>query len=793
MKRKIKRLKVEDYQKISRKILCGQGIPSLSVAIKELVENSLDAKATKVQIKFCDFGYESFEVSDDGVGICQSDMENICKGSYTSKIDNFGDILKGPTSFGFRGEALNNLCALSGKLSSHGDNISGVSVTSSPDETGFGWTSQFSTQGEAMYAQRKSKQRGTQVRVSNLFQNIPVRRSVFKKNRKKEFQKAIQWLQTYALITTKVSISVVNVAEKSRKKYFETKGNETLAQNITDIFSFPVDSNLRSLNLKLNLDTTKDQLNEVEGTEAISEMQNFISINGYISNPSLKDVVVSDKHRQFIFLNGKPVVYAELRRTINTCWSNAGLKGKPFFVVCVGAKKGAIDFNVSPDKKKIAFAGEKQFISTISSCLDNILVPNDMLLGSQNDDKKGKNVVQVKEEPKPLSPKHKIHDEFENRKGMGARGIDVKPGGSKDDPLQHPEVVRVADHMPKVRKLVQTNIFSMFGGNKGASDQPKVANVIPKISESKTRTLKNLPSEPSITKLKPLCGISLDNIEKAFTERLKQEQVKEKEKSRCTSVENPIAKSQALFQGDISASPSNYLRVGKNDLRDFKLVGQFNLGFILVVIKSQIFLFDQHASDEIHRFETLLNEGNVSVQHLIHPCKVDLSGIELAVLEEEGVKEMVNRLGFQYRLQDDKLFLTAVPQAFKDTFNQDDFKELIQKILGEGNIVKSNGEYSPEVFSSLYLDKHRKRFASKACRSAVMIGTSLKLCKQKEIVTNLASLRRPFNCPHGRPTFKHVLDMRECYDKRVTLLNLDKSVDPGAYTGDGTEYFRRLE
>lgn len=104
-------LKHIDQSSIKR-ICSGQVIVELATAVKELVENSVDSGATKIEIKLKDMGLDSIEVSDNGSGIRPENFENVALKHYTSKIEQFSD-LSSLVSFGFRGEALNSLCELS--------------------------------------------------------------------------------------------------------------------------------------------------------------------------------------------------------------------------------------------------------------------------------------------------------------------------------------------------------------------------------------------------------------------------------------------------------------------------------------------------------------------------------------------------------------------------------------------------------------------------------------------------------------------------------------------------------
>ncbi len=122
-------IKAIDKASIHR-ICSGQVIVDLATAVKELVENALDAGANTIEVKLKEMGSEYIEVSDNGSGIDPSNYEGLALKHHTSKISDFNDIYN-IKSFGFRGEALNALCELSGNfcvMTRNNDQEVGVSL-----------------------------------------------------------------------------------------------------------------------------------------------------------------------------------------------------------------------------------------------------------------------------------------------------------------------------------------------------------------------------------------------------------------------------------------------------------------------------------------------------------------------------------------------------------------------------------------------------------------------------------------------------------------------------------------
>lgn len=184
-------------------------------------------------------GAESIEVCDNGSGIDPSNYANIALKHHTSKLADFND-LNSMSSFGFRGEALNALCELSGtvvrlflilyylelkhrtiifvrlRISSNYvtfDTAAAFAVTTKLDSEGVGCRIVFGRNGNIISETQVARTTGTTVLVTNLFEALPVRRGEFLRTIKKQFQKMVKVLQSYAIIAVGVRIVVTNVGK----------------------------------------------------------------------------------------------------------------------------------------------------------------------------------------------------------------------------------------------------------------------------------------------------------------------------------------------------------------------------------------------------------------------------------------------------------------------------------------------------------------------------------------------------------------------------------------------------
>ncbi|KAG9577602.1 DNA mismatch repair protein MutL, partial [Aureobasidium melanogenum] len=212
-----------------------------------------------------------------------------------------------------------------------------------------------------------------------------------------------------------------------------------------------------------------------------------------------------------------------------------------------------------------------------------------------------------------------------------------------------------------------------------------------------------------------------------------------------------------IEQADAEARLS--LTVSKSDFGQMDIIGQFNLGFILAVrppsetVKSSdLFIIDQHAADEKYNFERFTDTLTLEPQRLAQPKQ-----LELTAIEEEIVLTHTNSLtanGFIIETDTSgasdvglRCKLLTLPTSKDVTFDLSDLEELLHLLSDH------SGGIIPRP------TKVRKMLAMRACRSSIMVGKPLKENQMLKVVRNLGEMDKPWNCPHGRPTMRHLADL----------------------------------
>ncbi|KAL1651690.1 ATP-binding mismatch repair protein [Didymella pomorum] len=362
-------------------IQSGQVIVDLQSVCKELVENSIDAGATSVEVRFKNNGLDAIEVQDNGGGIAPADYDTIALKHYTSKLSTYDD-LSSLKTFGFRGEALSSLCALSRF------HIVTARASDGPKGTKLDFEQSGKLKGTSVIAAKQ----GTIVVVETLFYNLPVRRKELEKNIKREYNKVLALLNAYACISVGVKFSVTNLMPKGKKTIaFATNGNPSTRGNISNVYGAKTIAAL----IPLDLDFEMNPSNQPGVTQSAKNWSTQedpgarkVRIVGHISRPVVGEGRQTPD-RQMFFVNSRPCNLPQVAKAFNEVYKSYNITQSPFIFADIQLNTEAYDVNVSPDKRTIMLHDQTVLLESIKQSLAELFaghdqsVPQAQLLGKQ--------------------------------------------------------------------------------------------------------------------------------------------------------------------------------------------------------------------------------------------------------------------------------------------------------------------------------------------------------------------------------------------------------------------------
>ncbi|XP_058456188.1 mismatch repair endonuclease PMS2 [Malaya genurostris] len=851
------------------KICSGQVVLSLAIAVKELVENSIDAGATLVEIKLKEHGADMIEVADNGSGVDEKNFEGMTAKYHTSKLKEFSDLACIET-FGFRGEALSSLCALSDMV-----------IVTRHELAPHGTKLELDHRGVIRKRSPCARSIGTTVSLSNLFSTLPVRKKEFQKNVKKEFFKMCQILQAYCLVSVGVRIICTNQNKKSGKSIImSTQGTGSVLDNIATVFGAKQSTELVQLQPAINSSGKIMDLNESDFDDNLALTQEEVDtlnlsrfgIEGYISSCA-HGSGRSSKDRQFFYINSRPCEPKQIIKLVNETYHRYNNSQNPFVFINLKMDRTDVDINLTPDKRQLLVNNEKILLLALKKSLLktygnipstykmqnldvsgttrllNISVKSLNGTEDENDDSlstskvhdlsdvfsqwKSSNETAERRSTKPTCNKRKrpttkslqkihnflnvssknasSHKEIDNQSGSESEGEDfgklpkiarnstlieddrtasedkIECEMNEADQITNSESIRsnglIDEDVTKESELVKNIQYVSEGPVEvPALNLPtRVKIEMSKISDEDLTgsTILNRNDTPSIeqnsTHSKLLVKRESETIEieqtpsddelsfrinnkrtlqtdlPSLKDLLEQEQdlVNREANKRRASLSRLKFKSKINPSNNRAAEEELQMEITKKKFARMEIIGQFNLGFIVVRLDQDLFIIDQHATDEKYNFEDLQRNTILQNQKLVVPQSLEMTAVNEMILMDN--LEIFEMNGFRFEIDGGadptrKVKLVAKPFSKNWEFGKEDIDELIFMLQDAPNTLCRPSRV-------------RDMFASRACRKSVMIGKALSVSEMRKLVNHMGEIEQPWNCPHGRPTMRHLVNL----------------------------------
>ena len=318
-------------ENLTNQIAAGEVIERPASVVKELVENSLDAGATRIRVDFIDAGLKQIVVQDNGTGIARDQVDLAFTRHATSKINNEHDLFKVST-LGFRGEALASISAVS--------HVEIVTAT----ENAIGIKAEFSG-GSKKGQEDAASQKGTKITVRDLFFNTPARLKYLRSPRT-EIMKIVDIINRLSLGYPQVSFTLSNTG----KVLLRTTGNGNLKQTIANVYGRHI----------------------AEKMESFEAKDSDFKITGLMSKPELTR---STRNFISILLNGRYIKNFQLNNAIMDGYgSKLTARHYPIVVIAIHVDPLLVDVNVHPTKQEVRLSKEKELSRLITGAISDALL-----------------------------------------------------------------------------------------------------------------------------------------------------------------------------------------------------------------------------------------------------------------------------------------------------------------------------------------------------------------------------------------------------------------------------------
>ncbi|XP_015398676.1 PMS1 protein homolog 1 isoform X2 [Panthera tigris] len=324
-----------------RLLSSSQIITSVVSVVKELIENSLDAGATSIDVKLENYGFDKIEVRDNGEGIKATDAPVMAMKYYTSKINSHED-LENLTTYGFRGEALGSICC-----------VAEVLITTRTASDNF--STQYVLDGSGHIISQKPSHlgQGTTVTALRLFKNLPVRKQFYStaKKCKDEIKKIQDLLISYGIL--KPDLRIVFIHNKA-----------VIWQ-------------------KTRVSDHKMALMSVLGTAVMGNMESFqyhceesqIYLSGFLPKQDADHsfTSLSTPERSFIFINSRPIHQKDILKLIRHYYNLKCLKEStrlyPIFFLKIDVPTADVDVNLTPDKSQVLLQNKESVLIALENLM----------------------------------------------------------------------------------------------------------------------------------------------------------------------------------------------------------------------------------------------------------------------------------------------------------------------------------------------------------------------------------------------------------------------------------------
>ncbi len=732
-------INVLDFQ-VANLIAAGEVVERPASAVKELLENALDAGATEITVEIKRGGSTFIRVSDNGCGMAREDMPIAIRRHATSKIATERD-LDGITTLGFRGEALAAISSVSTMriMSRRKEDAVGTVLTAEG-----GLVTDLSEAGCKV---------GTTVIVEELFANVPARRKFLKKDSSEAM--------AVASIVEKLALSRPDIAFKfisDGAVKLQTRGDGKVAGTIYAVMGREFTSKLIEVNA----------------------LTDGIEVRGYVGTPIN---VRSNRNFQNFFLNNRYIKSKTATAALEQAFDSYMETEKfPCCVLHIYIHPSFVDVNVHPTKMEVKFSNERLVFDAVYCAVRNALEeaterpeikfePHHMTPDQRSiynafvpvydriSDTEGKALTQKQifdDTPEPISQAEGVVEE---------PSFFVPPPTDADAPpapkktavgFELTDLAVDSDTFPNLPiRLPEPVAPPISDGQASTSDQPAGADSYQALFADLQFEDIPLPDHPKATPVTD--HFAVEAAEPVSKVESNSTVVKSDVEKPIEPIENAPVSSSAPEQPSLSqlfgnmSEPGSFLfnlsagaqQANADSPKPYRILGTAFHAYVFVVTEDAVLIIDKHAAHERILFEDMkriMSEQAGTMQLLLLPLELPLSREEIAAAIE--YREEIASAGFAFEVSEENalLYCTQIPSLI----SAERAADLLVAMIG----ALANGTGSVDVTRKIFFEE---ALYQASCKAAIKAG---RIDRDEDIawvVERLFESPDILYCPHGRP------------------------------------------
>jgi DNA mismatch repair protein MutL len=725
------------------RIAAGEVVERPASVVKELVENAIDADASRVEIAVDGDGTDRVVVRDDGHGMDRGALRRAVRQHTTSKVRDADD-LERVTTLGFRGEALHTIGAVSrltitsrprepGGASGEAASAAGRGSGAGRSGEGSGTASQLTIEGgDVGTVEPAGRAAGTTVEVTDLFYNTPAREK-YLGTETTEFGHVNTVATQYALANPDVAISL----EHDGREVFATDGQGDLRSAVLSIYGRDVAEAMIDVDASVdgggstgdtpNADASAEMAPS-EGDRAALPSGPLTRVHGLVSGP---ETTRSTRDYCSTFVNGRYVTDTDLRNAVLDAYgASIGPDRYPFAVLYLEVPPEATDVNVHPRKMEVRFddavGARTQVERAVAAALDT---PSRVRSAAT----RGRSAPPETSLDAVDSEATRVDDAATT----STSGASPEPNGTAASTAGPPSAPAPADDADGTDGEVSGSDSSAATGEASADPATESAAGTGESSASPATRAAETGDGPEPGDGGTAVTAMGDDRSRATDDTTASAEAAGRDRHSRTG-----GRFDATAQTRFGGEPT----LDTDRLPPLDVLGQVGDAYIVCESEDGLLVVDQHAADERVAYERLRDAAaDGTSQSLVEPVTVELTAQEAAAFADAA--DDLARIGFDAeRAGERTVRVAAVPAVIDETVDPDRIADAVAAAAGGTDADAPVRDAADALLADL------------ACAPAVTAGVSLAEGSVRDLLTALDACDDPTTCPHGRPTVIRIDD-----------------------------------